>query len=312
MKFILAKKLEMTQIFQDDGRVIPVTKVLAGPCYVVDKKDKAKDGYSAIKLAMEKVKSRNKPLKHFFEKILGKNRYYRYLREIRLAEQDLSYQQLKIGQELTVRIFQPGDFVKVTGISKGKGFQGGVKRHGFSGSPASHGHKDQLRMPGSIGAKGPAKVFKGQKMPGHMGVQRVTIKGLEIVQIEPEQNFLYIKGAVPGARNSLLIIQGEGEIKIQELKQEEGRLERIKEVKKIEKKSTKEDEETAKKQLSEKEESEKAEETQIKKNSKQILSSDGQENRQENIAMSVTDMEKSKENENKDDKENRKQKVEKK
>jgi len=193
MKFILGKKLEMTQIFQEDGKVAPVTKILAGPCSVTAKKTSEKHGYSAIQISNKQMKK---------------------AREFRMDATDAVYEKLKPGQMIDAGIFSAGDVVKVTGTSKGKGFQGVVRRHGFHGAPASHGHKDQLRMPGSIGATGPAHVFKGKKMPGHMGNERVTMEGLEVIQVDAKNNFLYVKGAVPGARNGLLMIKGEGDFDI--------------------------------------------------------------------------------------------------
>lgn len=189
----------MTQIFQEDGKVVPVTKILAGPCSVVAKKTLKRDGYTAIQI----------------DKQQGKKRI---AREIRMDASDAVYEKLKPGQTIDAGIFSTGDMVKVTGTSKGKGFQGVVKRHGFKGGPASHGHKDQLRMPGSIGATGPAHVFKGTRMGGHMGAETVTVDGLEIMQVDAENNFLYVKGAVPGARNGLLILKGEGDFDIEEKK----------------------------------------------------------------------------------------------
>ncbi len=200
-KFLLGKKIEMSQIFKDD-KVIPVTKVQAGPCLVIQIKTKEKDGYQAVQIGFGKKKKSNKPLKGHLKKSGNKDQEYnRYLREFRIKKTDL-----KLGDKIKVDIFQSGDKVKVVGTSKGKGFQGVVKRHGFHGSPASHGHKDQLRMPGSSGATGPARVFKGKKMPGRMGGKRATVKTLEVIDVIPGKNLLLVKGAVPGARNSLLEI----------------------------------------------------------------------------------------------------------
>ncbi len=211
MKFILGQKKEMTQIWQGNT-VVPVTKVLAGPCVVVQVKTKEKDGYQAVQIGFGQRKAKNikKPQKGHL-KGLGS---FAYLREFRLDKDNGQPPLLKPGDVITAETFALGDKVKVTGISKGRGFQGVVKRHKFAGAPASHGTKDQLRMPGSIGATGPAHVFKGRRMPGHMGVDRVTVANLEIVKIDKEKNILYIKGAVPGARDSLVLIKGEGELKI--------------------------------------------------------------------------------------------------
>lgn len=194
----------MTQIFNEDGAVVPVTVVEAGPCQVTQVKTMAKDGYLAAQIGfMEKKKLLKPILGHLkgFKK-------FRYLKEFKIDED----QTIDKGQEITVKYFELGENIKVTGISKGKGFQGVVKRHGFKGSPASHGHKDQLRMPGSIGATDAARVFKGKRMAGRMGTDQVTVANLEIVKIDEEKNLLYIKGAVPGARNGLIMIRAEGEL----------------------------------------------------------------------------------------------------
>jgi len=211
MKFILGKKIEMSQLFDQDGDVVPVTIVECGPCKVTQIKTEDRDGYSAVQIGFGKKKKLSKPLKGHL-KGLGD---FRWIREFRIKNKENKdiLNNLKRGDKITVDIFEEGDKVKVTGISKGKGFQGVVKRHSFHGSPASHGHKDQLRMPGSIGATEPARVFKGKKMPGHMGSERVTIKNLEIVKIDKDKNLLYLRGAVPGTRGSLVMIQGEKEIK---------------------------------------------------------------------------------------------------
>lgn len=201
MKFILGKKLEMTQKFMEDGTVVPVTAILAGPCVITQIRTAEKDGYNAIQVGFLNKKKLNKPESGHL-KDLGK---FRYLREFRVDNFE-NKDELKRGDEINVEKFEIGDVIKVSGISKGKGFQGVVKRHGFSGSPASHGHKDQLRMPGSIGATGPARVFKGTRLPGHMGDQRVTVKNLKVVEIDKDKNIMFIKGAVPGARNGLIEI----------------------------------------------------------------------------------------------------------
>lgn len=196
----------MTQIFQKEGQVIPVTIVEAGPCLVTQVKQKEKDGYLAAQIGFGKKKNLTKPLLGHLKNLPS----FRYLKEFRLKEKE----NLEKGQEITVKIFQAGDQVKITGISKGKGFQGVVKRHHFHGSPASHGHKDQLRMPGSIGATYPQRVIKGRRMAGRMGGEQIAVKNLKIIKIDPEKNHLYIKGAVPGARNSLILVQGPGELKL--------------------------------------------------------------------------------------------------
>lgn len=210
MKFILGKKIEMTQIFEEDGTVMPVTQVKAGPCTVTQVKNQdGQDGYNAVQIGFGQKKKLSKALKGHLKDLED----FRYLREFSLASKD-ELGELKRGDKITAATFEAGETVKVIGKSKGRGFQGVVKRHGFHGSPASHGHKDQLRAPGSIGATEPARVFSGKKMPGHMGDTQVTVKNLTIVKVDPQNNILYIKGAVPGARNGLLMISGDGELKI--------------------------------------------------------------------------------------------------
>ena len=200
VKVILGKKLHMTRRFGEFG-VVPVTVVAAGPCIVAQVKN-GRDGYRAIQIGFDATKKKLlKPLAGHL-KGLGN---FRYLREFRMDAD------AKPGQRITVAQFKPGDRVRVTGVSKGKGFQGVVKRHHFSGAPKSHGHKDQLRMPGSIGPTEPKHVFKGTRMGGRMGGDRVTLRNLEIIDIDEKENLLFIRGAVPGARQSLLAISGEGE-----------------------------------------------------------------------------------------------------
>ncbi|MDN5293890.1 MAG: large subunit ribosomal protein [Eubacteriales bacterium] len=201
-KGILGRKVGMTQIFNEEGQLIPVTVIEAGPCYVVQKKTVENDGYNALQLGfMEKKESRvNKPLLGHFKKAQVKP--LRYLREIRVDNID-DYQ---VGQEIRADIFSPGELVDVTGTSKGKGFAGGIKRHGFQRGPMAHGSKYH-RRPGSLGAKGPGRVFKGRKLPGRMGGDRVTIQNLQVVKVDPENNLLVVKGAVPGPRGGLLIIK---------------------------------------------------------------------------------------------------------
>ena len=196
MKFILGKKVNMAQIFKDDGKVVPVTVVQAGPCQITQVKTKEKEGYNAVQIGFIKVKKQNKPEKGHSE--------YRHLTEFVVDKEN----ELKKGDNLDVSQFEVGEKIKVTGTSKGKGFQGVVRRHGFHGGPASHGHKDQLRMPGSIGACSyPGRVFKGKRMGGQMGNVKCSVRNLEVVKVDKESNLIYLKGAVPGARNGLLIIQ---------------------------------------------------------------------------------------------------------
>ncbi len=202
---ILGKKIGMTQVFTDDGTVVPVTVIQAGPCWVVTKRTLERDGYTAVQLGMDEIKEKkvNKPMKGHFEK--HGVPYLRYLKEIRLSPEDL--EDVKEGQVVTCEIFNVGDKLKVTGWSKGRGFAGVMKRHGMGGSRDSHGARYH-RVVGSIGmCTFPGRVHKGKRMPGHMGNERVTIKNLEVVAVYPEKNIILVKGAVPGARGSLLILR---------------------------------------------------------------------------------------------------------
>ncbi len=199
MKFILAKKLNMTQRFRPDGAVVPVTVVEAGPCTVTEVKTMERDGYSAVAVGFGTQKKMSKPVAGALKGLPP----VRFIREFRTPEAA----GLLRGATITASVFAPGDQVSVIGTSKGKGFAGVVKRHHFHGHPASHGHKDQLRMPGSIGSKRQGPVEKGKRMAGRMGGDRVTVHGLEVIYVDTEKNLIEIKGAVPGARGSLLLIQ---------------------------------------------------------------------------------------------------------
>lgn len=213
MKFILATKLGMTQVFKEDGTVVPVTRVKTGPCVVTQVKTKKKDGVEAIQIGFGKQKlfRLNKAEQGHLKGMEKDGLTVRVLRDFRANES----QELNRGDVFTASIFQPGEKVQVVGTAKGRGFQGVVKRHGFKGTKATHGNKDQLRMPGSIGATGPARVFKGTRMGGHMGDNRVTVKNLEVMEVKVEEEELLIKGAVPGARNGLLLISTQdGKIEI--------------------------------------------------------------------------------------------------
>ena len=203
-KGILGKKIGMTQVFNAQGRLVPVTVVETGPCMVVQKKNEEKDGYTSIQLGfMEKRENIvNKPLKGHFAKAGVKP--MRYLREIRLtAEESENYQ---VGQEIKAVLFKEGEKVDVIGTSKGKGFAGVIKRYNFHRGPMAHGSMYH-RRPGSLGATDPARVFKGRRLPGRMGGERVTVQGLEIVKVDPEKNVLLIKGAVPGRNGALLLVR---------------------------------------------------------------------------------------------------------
>jgi large subunit ribosomal protein L3 len=202
MKTILGTKLGMTQLFGEDGTVTPVTVIQAGPCVVTQKKTVDRDGYEAVQIAYGDVKPRklNKPLLGHLKKAGVSPK--RHLAEVR-GPSDLA-----VGDEVSVSIFEPGDAIKVTGVSKGKGFQGVVKRHNFGGGPASHGARFH-RAPGSIGASAdPARVYPGSRLPGQMGAKQVTQTGLSVFQTDPEQNLLLVKGAVPGSKGSLVIVRG--------------------------------------------------------------------------------------------------------
>ncbi len=203
MAGILGLKVGMTQIFDKDGLVVPVTVVKAGPCYVTQIKTKEKDGYNAVQLAFLDAKEKrvNKPLKGHFAKAGVSPK--RFLVEFDFGEDH----DLKVGDEVRVDIIKEGTQVKVSGTSKGKGFQGVVKRHHFSGGPKTHGQSDRWRAPGSLGQSSyPSRVFKGLRMAGRMGGKRTSLKKVTVVKVDSENNLLFLKGAVPGSRNSLVEI----------------------------------------------------------------------------------------------------------
>ena len=197
---ILGKKIGMSQCFQDDGTVVPVTVIEAGPCTVVQVKTVEKDGYEAVQLGFQPVKRLNRPLVGH----LKQNGLFRHLKEIPVS----NLEGVEVGQKVDTSICHEWSSVDVIGISKGRGFQGTVKRHGFRGGPRTRGQSDRLRAPGSIGATTyPGRVLKGKKMAGHMGNERTTVLNLSVVQADPERNLLLVKGAVPGANTGLLIIR---------------------------------------------------------------------------------------------------------
>ena len=204
MKFILGLKLGMTQVFDEKGNVIPVTLIEAGPCIVTQIKTREKDGYSAVQIGFGEAKKVTKAIAGHLKK-LGK---LLFLREFRNEEPKIDDKELKRGDRIDVSVFKEGDLVRVSGLSKGKGFAGVVKRWHFHGRPATHGTKHELRTGGSVGSSFPERVIKGKKMPGRMGFERVTISNLKVVRIDPENNFLAIKGAVPGPKGALLEIRG--------------------------------------------------------------------------------------------------------
>jgi large subunit ribosomal protein L3 len=199
---LVARKRGMTQVFGADGNVTPVTVLEAGPCTVVQVKTRATDGYDALQLGFEpQRKNVTKPMAGHFKK--ANVAAARVVREVRLE----SVEGYQVGQTLTVDLFQPGELVDVTGVTKGQGFQGGIKRHGWLGGEASHGSMFH-RAPGSIGASSdPSRVFPGHRLPGRMGAARRTIPHLEVVRVVPEQHLLVIKGAVPGATGGLVLVR---------------------------------------------------------------------------------------------------------
>lgn len=204
MEGIIGKKIGMTRVFNQEGQVIPVTIIEAGPCPVVQVKTQDKEGYDAIQLGFGEKRKKlfTLPLLGHFER--AKVEPKRILREIKAVQ----VEKFKVGQELKVDVFAAGEKVNVTGVSKGLGFQGGVRRHKFHGGPKTHGQSDRPRAPGSIGSSSyPSRVFKGQRMAGRMGGERVTVRNLEVVGMDREKNLLLVKGAVPGKRNSYLIIR---------------------------------------------------------------------------------------------------------
>lgn len=218
MDHILGRKLGMTQVFRENGSVVPVTVIQAGPCFVTAIRTVARDGYDAVQVAYEQAEAYHKPDRQRAPrkrpgKQLNSPQYgylkkrnlpaLRYLREFREPPVGA-----EVGQSVTVSIFARGEYVDVTGRTKGKGFQGGVKRHGFSGGPKTHGQSDRHRAPGSIGSgTTPGRVFKGTRMAGHMGDVRHTVLSLEVVDVDQENNLLLIKGAVPGADHGLVTVR---------------------------------------------------------------------------------------------------------
>jgi large subunit ribosomal protein L3 len=204
LKGLLGKKIGMTQIFDEDGTAIPVTVIEAGPCYVTQVRDVEAAGYSAVQLGFGEVKPKRLTggqLGHLKRNDLPPLRYLREFRTKKDAE-------VNAGDQVTVEVFEVGDYVDITGTSKGRGFAGVVKRYGFGGGPKTHGQSDRQRAPGSIGAtSGTARVFKGKRMPGHMGNRRVTSQNLKVVLVDEERNLIGVRGAVPGPKGGLLVIK---------------------------------------------------------------------------------------------------------
>lgn len=201
-KEILGKKIGMTQIFLEDGKLVPVTVVEAGPCYVLQKKTQASDGYNAIQVGFNEIRESlaNKPKLGHFKKAGVKPS--RFIREFRTDDVEA----FEVGQTIKADVFSAGDKIDVVGTSRGKGFAGMHKRHGGRRGPMGHGSKYHHRT-GSLGAKGPARVFKGRELPGRMGGERVTVQNLEIVRVDADKNLILVKGCVPGAKKSLLILK---------------------------------------------------------------------------------------------------------
>lgn len=198
---LLGKKLGMTQIFDETGRVIPVSVLRVGPCVVTDVRTTDRDGYEAVQLGFDESKRLNSPERGQRRKAGSSSKY---LREMK-ADDISGYE---IGQVIDCSMFEPGSKVDVTGTTKGKGFAGVVKRHGFSGGPKTHGQSDRHRAPGSIGSSAtPGRVFKSMKMAGRMGNERHTVQGLEVVKVDPEKNLVLVRGAVPGVKDGLLVVR---------------------------------------------------------------------------------------------------------
>jgi large subunit ribosomal protein L3 len=205
LRAFLGKKIGMTQIYEESGSVVPVTIIEAGPCTVTQIKTQETDGYEAVQLGFGATKRLNKPRAGHLKNIPP----VRHLREVKAD----NIGEIEVGQKIGVDIFQPGELVDVIGHSKGRGFAGTMKRHGFGGGSRTHGQSDRARAPGSIGAgTTPGRVLKGLRMAGHMGDERITVKNLQVVRIDPERNLLMLKGGVPGAPNGLLMIRKTGKV----------------------------------------------------------------------------------------------------
>ena len=201
---LLGKKIGTTQVFRESGAADCVTAIEVGPCTVTQIKTAENDGYQSVQLGFVPVKQLNKPRAGHLKQANG---LFRFLREMPIDDPS----EVEVGQQIDVSIFEPGERIDATGLSKGRGFAGGVKRHNFRGGPKTHGQSDRHRAPGSIGAgTSPGRVLKGLKMAGHMGNAKVSVRNLEVVLSDPERNLLLVKGAVPGARNSLIVVRKRG------------------------------------------------------------------------------------------------------
>ncbi len=203
MKTLLGTKLGMTQLLADDGRAVPVTLIQAGPVTVTQVKTVEADGYNAVQVAFGEGKNLSKAVAGHVKSAQVSPKY---IREFRVAELPSD---LKVGDTIDVSAFEVGDIIDATGTSKGKGFAGTIKRHNFNRHRKTHGGKGNTRKPGSIGSMYPQKIFKGKRMAGHMGAERVTVKNLEVAYVDPETNLIGVKGAVPGPRKGLIILGGE-------------------------------------------------------------------------------------------------------
>lgn len=199
---ILGEKIGMTRIFTKNGESIPVTVILAGPCRVIQRKNLEKDGYNAVQLGFKEVNKKkvSKPIIGHFNKF--KVEPLKYMREFKVDDSN----KYSSGMEIKVDIFKEGDKVDIISISKGKGFAGAIKRHHFSGGPKTHGQKEYFRTVGSMGATDAARVFKGKKLPGHMGSDRVSMKNIKVVKVDLGRNLILVKGSVPGAKGTMVII----------------------------------------------------------------------------------------------------------
>jgi large subunit ribosomal protein L3 len=203
---LLGRKVGMTQVFDEDGRVVPVTVIQAGPCWVTQVKTAESDGYNAIQVGFEESRRVTSPERGHLAK--AGTPMLRHLREYRVTDPG----EFEVGQRLDVGLFEAGERVHIVGTSKGKGFQGVVKRHGFAGGPKTHGQSDRHRAPGSIGSgTTPGRVLKGLRMAGRMGNDRVTVRNLLVVRADTERNLLLVRGAVPGPREGLLVVSKGGE-----------------------------------------------------------------------------------------------------
>ena len=202
MKYILGKKLGMSQMFDKNGKLTPVTLIVVGPCYILQKKNIEKDGYESLQVGFKKIEKKSKIGKSM------KGKEYRYIKEYKIPKGNTEDANLNVGDEINTDVFAEGEFVKISGVSKGKGFQGGVKRHGMHGRNATHGVKHEHRTIGSTGSRFPQHVIKGRRMPGRMGFEMTTVKNLRIMKIDKANNLLVIKGAVPGTESTLLEIKG--------------------------------------------------------------------------------------------------------